>query len=343
MQREKITSIKGFLSITFLLVAATAFSQSSVQKKNSPKERPEVIYKQVHGSNLNKDNTLIADGFKLKLDLSVLEEAEASREIEEFDPTQIPADDVYGGVWENSHVNVYGMLKNAPDTFMVDLSNFTMPCEGRMTSNFGRRGGHRYHYGIDIKAQVGDTIYAAFDGKVRVREARRTGFGHHIVIRHVNGLETVYAHMSKFLVNLNDFVKSGQPIGLAGNTGRSFGSHLHFETRFLGKPINPNFLIDFENKVCHRDEYLITRSSYNKTNRSSRVVTAGYNPNSNYRKATSSTNKYVSGNVKYHRIKRGETLGAIARRYGVSVSRICSLNNITPRTTLRVGKSLRVS
>ncbi len=170
------------------------------------------------------------------------------------------------------------------------------------------------------------------------------------MVRHLNGLETVYGHLSKFLVSENDFVKSGEPIGLAGNTGRSFGSHLHFETRFLGKPINPNFIIDFEKKAPHKEEYLVTNSSYRKTSNSSRVVvksnTVGTVTASNYREPSTNTNtnnKYVSGDVNYHRIQKGDTLGAIAKRYGISVNKICSLNNITPKTTLRVGKSIRIS
>ena len=181
-----------------------------------------------------------------------------------------------------------------------------------------------------------------------MKQFERRGYGYYLVIRHVNGLETVYGHLSKFLVDENDFVLSGQPIGLAGNTGRSFGSHLHFETRFLGKPINPNFIIDFENKVTHRDEYLVTNSSYRKTNNSSRVVVGSASANSgsssNYREPTEgSSNKFVSGEVNHHRIRSGDTLGAIAKRYGTTVNELCRLNNITSRTVLRVGRTLRVS
>jgi murein DD-endopeptidase MepM/ murein hydrolase activator NlpD len=250
-------------------------------------------------------------------------------------------------MWGNRYVDTYGSLKNAPDTFIVDLENFTIPVDGYMTSNFGRRGSRRYHYGVDLKAQTGDTIYAAFDGKVRVKQYERRGYGYYLVIRHLNGLETVYGHLSKFLVNENDFVQSGQPIGLAGNTGRSFGSHLHFETRFLGKPINPNFIIDFQKKIPHNEEYLVTNSSYSKTTNSSRVVlksNAGNTGNaSTYKEPVSNTNKYVSGEVNYHRIQKGDTLGAIARRYNTSVDKLCSLNNITPKATLHIGKSIRIS
>jgi murein DD-endopeptidase MepM/ murein hydrolase activator NlpD len=337
MERDKnLSKVKVLFSASLVFFTLSAFAQSKVEL--STQSRPEVNYKQLHSASLGNQEGLFADGIKLKMDLSVLEEAEAAREA--FDVNEIPCDDIYGGVWKNAHVDIYGALKNAPDSFIVNLTNFSMPHVGRMTSNFGRRGSRRYHYGIDLKLQVGDTIYAAFDGKVRVQQYERRGYGYYAVIRHVNGLETVYGHLSKFLVKENDFVKSGQPIALGGNTGRSTGPHLHFETRFLGKPINPNYLIDFNNKVCHRDEYLVTNSSYRKTSQSSRVLTNA----SNYKEPTSTANnKYVSGTVKYHRIKSGDTLGAIARRHGLSVSRLCSMNNITPKTTLRIGKSLRVS
>lgn len=327
------------LPAALMFVSLNSFSQ--VKQESAEKSRPEVNYKQVHSSNLNEKQSLFADGLKLKLDLSVLDDAEEQRE--EFNPNDIPADDLYGGMWENRYVNMYGSLKNAPDTFIVDLDNFTMPADGHMTSNFGRRGSRRYHYGIDIKAQTGDTIYAAFDGKIRVKRFERSGYGYYLVIRHVNGLETVYGHLSKFLVEENDFVKSGQPIGLAGNTGRSFGSHLHFETSFLGKPINPNFIIDFPNKTVHKDEYLVTNSSYKKTNSSSRSVIRTSEDSNNYKEPENASNKFVSGEVQYHRIQKGDTLGAISKRYGTSVSKLCTLNNMTTKTVLRVGKSIRVS
>lgn len=333
-RNKKFSKVKVLLTASLALLTLTAFAQSAA------KSRPEVNYKQLHSTSLGDQQGLFTDGIKLKMDLTVLEEAEAAREELSFDINEIPADELYGGIWRSGTVDIYGSRVNAPDSFVVNLTNFSMPHEGRVTSNFGRRGSRRYHYGIDVKLQTGDTVYAAFDGKIRVQQYEGKGYGYYTVIRHVNGLETVYGHLSKFLVKENDFVRSGQPIALGGNTGRSTGSHLHFETRFLGKPINPNFIIDFNNKVCHRDEYLVTNSSYKKTTQSSSVRSTS----SNYIAPTStSNNKYVSGTVKYHRIKSGDTLGAIARRNGISVSKLCSLNNITPKTTLRVGKSLRVS
>lgn len=330
-----ISKGKILLSATIMFMGLTAFSQSNPPKSS----RPEIVYKQIHGVGVsNQQTNLVADGLKLKMDLSILNEAAVERE--KWDPAAIPADDIYGGLWSNSHVNAYGSSINVPDSFLVDLSNFSMPCFGHMTSNFGRRGSRRYHYGVDLKARTGDTIYAAFDGKIRVKDYERRGYGNYIVIRHLNGLETVYGHLSKFLIEEDDFVKSGQPIGLAGNTGRSTGSHLHFETRFLGLPINPNFIVDFNNKVCHRDEYVVTNSSFKKTTASSRSI---IKPGEKSIQPSSDNNKYVSGDVKYHRIQKGDTLSGIAKRYKISVKKICNLNNITTQTILRPGKSLRIS
>lgn len=340
MEKKKILStIKAAIPAFLLLTATSAFAQ----EKDKPKQA-DVTYQQLHSGNLESQQGLFADGIKLKMNLSVLEEANASRE--EFDINDIPADDLYGGIWNNSGVHTYGALKSLPDSFKIDLTRFTMPFEGRMTSNFGTRG-RRYHYGVDLKVQVGDTIYAAFDGKVRMTKYERRGYGYYVVMRHVNGLETVYGHLSKFLVEEDQFVKTGEPIGLGGNTGRSTGSHLHFETRFLGKPINPNFIVDFENFTCHKDEFIVSNASFHKTTQSSRKLVTSPNykvptPPTSVAKS-SEHNKFVDGEVKYYRIKSGDTLGAIARRNGTTINQLCKLNNITTKTTLRIGKSLRIS
>lgn len=140
-----------------------------------------------------------------------------------------------------------------PDSCVIDCSTFVLPMDSmtRVTSKYGPRR-RRMHKGIDLKVQIGDTIRAAFDGKVRIKNFERRGYGYYLVIRHPNGLETVYGHLSKFLVGVNDIVRAGDPIALGGNTGRSTGSHLHFETRFLGQAINPADIIDFENSIPHQ-------------------------------------------------------------------------------------------
>ena len=157
--------------------------------------------------------------------------------------SEYPALSLYPN-WNNQYVHAYG---NAiiPDTYTIDLTGFHMPTPStKITSPFGPRW-RRMHNGLDLKVNIGDTIVAAFDGKVRIVKYERRGYGKYVVIRHDNGLETVYGHLSKQLVEENQLVKAGEVIGLGGNTGRSTGSHLHFETRFLGIAINPIYMFDF--------------------------------------------------------------------------------------------------
>lgn len=155
--------------------------------------------------------------------------------------------------WENKRC--HSKTEVVPNAYKIDLRNFSMPIEQSfITSNFGKRW-NRNHNGIDIKAYLGDTIYAAFGGKVRVVKNDPKGYGKVIVIRHWNGLETVYGHLSKQIVKVNEIVEAGQAIGLAGNTGRSTGTHLHFETRFCGVPINPLEIFSFKNKDVTCDFY----------------------------------------------------------------------------------------
>ena len=199
----------------------------------------------------------------------------------------------------------------------VARENLMFPADELYGSNWNTRW-----VGIDLKVYKGDTIRAAFDGKVRIRNYERRGYGYYLVIRHPNGLETIYGHLSKQLVKVNDIVRAGDPIGLGGNTGRSTGSHLHFETRFLGQPINPSHIIDFENCVPIHDTYVF------------------HNVKINGRKS----NIYTSGDqLVYHRIKSGDTLGKIARMYGTTIGELCRLNGIRPTTTLRIGRVLRCS
>ena len=165
----------------------------------------------------------------------------------------IPSDDMYP-TWTNTVVHYNSTL---PDSFKIDLRHFVMPTPStKITDIFGYRPNRRrVHQGLDIKVQTGDTIYAAFDGKVRITSYQRRGYGHYVVIRHNNGIETLYAHLSKKLVKVNQNVKAGDPIGLGGNTGRSSGAHLHFETILMGKSINPADMFDFKNQKMTGDYY----------------------------------------------------------------------------------------
>ena len=163
--------------------------------------------------------------------------------------------------WSNERVHAYGNTVTIPDTFRIDMTGFRMPTEHtKITSKFGPRR-RRMHNGLDIKVYIGDTIRAAFSGKVRMVKYERRGYGKYVVIRHENGLETVYGHLSKQIVDENQYVEAGEPIGLGGNTGRSTGSHLHFETRFLGQAINPALLFDFEKQDIVADSYLFRKGN----------------------------------------------------------------------------------
>ncbi|MDR1089778.1 MAG: peptidoglycan DD-metalloendopeptidase family protein [Prevotella sp.] len=326
------------LAVMFL-IPVSGFAQKNDGKATN-NDRVGVNYKQRHSK--QSQNNLYADGIKIKRDLSIIKEIQEERILGE---NEIPAEDLYGGIWNNRYVNAYRSVENIPDTFKVNLANFTMPNMGHVTSNYGvrrLRRTTRMHYGIDLKVQTGDTIYAAFDGKVRLKQYERRGYGYHIALRHPNGLETVYGHLSKFLVEEDQVVRSGDPIGLGGNTGRSTGSHLHFEIRFLGNPINPTFIVDFENKVCHRDTYTVTADSYNKSSKGVDIRNVASSAAAT-RSSANVKNKYASGKVSYHRIEKGDTLGAIAIKHKTTVSKLCKLNNITAKTVLRPGKSIRIS
>lgn len=163
--------------------------------------------------------------------------------------------------WNTARAHCYSSTEK-PDSFDIDLSGFHMPiADARVTSNFGYRPRfRRMHKGMDINASVGDTIYAAWDGKVRVVRYEANGYGNFVVIRHPNGLETIYGHMSKQLCSTDQEVKAGDPIGLAGNTGRSFGAHLHFETRLLGEAIDPALLFDIPGRKMQSDHFVYRRS-----------------------------------------------------------------------------------
>ena len=163
--------------------------------------------------------------------------------------------------WNNRYAHRASEL---PDSFNINLRHFCMPTTSRIiTSNFGSRWG-RMHKGLDIKVYIGDTIRAAFDGKVRIVRYEANGYGNYVVIRHHNGLETIYGHMSKHLVGENETVHAGDPIGLGGNTGRSTGSHLHFETRLCGVALNPALMFDFKNQDVTGDYYFFRKDTYNK-------------------------------------------------------------------------------
>jgi murein DD-endopeptidase MepM/ murein hydrolase activator NlpD len=244
--------------------------------------------------------------------------------------------------------NVYAHRETAlPDSFRIDLRGFCMPTPSRIvTSNFGARWG-RQHKGLDIKVYVGDTIRAAFSGKIRIVKYEPKGYGKYVVIRHHNGLETIYGHMSKHLVVENQEVKAGDPIGLGGNTGRSTGSHLHFETRLCGVALNPALLFDFHNQDVVGDFYTFRRNRYAaESAQATRLRGAGVgspkgdDDDSSDMAVTTSRVSYTP-TAHYHKVKKGETLQSIARKHHTTVASLCKINRIGKAKRLMPGQILK--
>lgn len=315
--------IRALLFICCTTILVSAVEAKIKEDKGTPKQIVHIKKMDKRVSELMADRVNIRKNMELK-ELATLSEIE----MEEKENLMFPADELYGSNWENRWVDPFrGTAKvNFPDSFAIDCSSFVYPIAidsmARITSKYGPRR-RRMHKGIDLKVLKGDTIRAAFNGKVRIKAFERRGYGYYVVLRHPNGLETIYGHLSKILVEENQIVRAGETIGLGGNTGRSTGSHLHFETRFLGQAINPAEIIDFENGVPHQDTYVFHNIKIN--GRRSNIY-------------TSSSDRMV-----YHRVKSGDTLGKIARIYGTSVNELCRLNGLKSTSVLRIGQSIRCS
>ena len=173
-----------------------------------------------------------------------------------------PEIDIYEEGWNSKRVNPF-KENDVPSTAKINVKGYVMPVNGRVTSGYGYRPKFgRMHKGVDLSLKMNDTVRSAFEGKVRIVNYEAKGYGNYVVIRHPNGLETVYGHLNKHLVKENQYVKAGQPIGLGGSTGRSTGPHLHFETRYMGYAINPAGIIDFANQCTHTDVYTFSKQTY---------------------------------------------------------------------------------
>ncbi len=234
-----------------------------------------------------------------------------------IDTTKVPSATLYNS-WVHHILNPYKVdMLQKKDTSLIDLQGFTPPLDSfiRITSNFGFRR-YAFHYGTDLKLFMRDSVRASFDGMVRIVRYNRGGFGHYVVVRHFNGLETIYAHLTKPLVKINQVVRSGEVLGLGGSTGRSTGAHLHYEMRYLGQPMNPVELVNFETGKVLREDLPLCAANFS------------------YLKQVRE--------VKYYVVRKGDTLGHIARRCGVSVSRLCKNNGIKSTSILRIGQRLKI-
>ncbi|PJB16601.1 MAG: hypothetical protein CO118_00185 [Flavobacteriales bacterium CG_4_9_14_3_um_filter_32_8] len=238
-----------------------------------------------------------------------------------YDNSEIPSNCIYKN-WDTKNISPYDEAISHNDTSLfltlIDQQNncsFVSPLQNPVvTSNFGRRKGKK-HSGIDLDLEVWDPVVAAFDGMVRVAIVH-PGYGRVVIIRHYNGLETLYAHLHRFKVKPGDIVEAGQVIGLGGSSGKSTGSHLHFEVRFKGFTLNPKHLISFKDNKLISDSLKLIKQKWDYA-----AIPVG---------------------TEYHTITRGDFMYKIANRYGISVSELCELNGIKRNKLLIVGKKLRI-
>jgi murein DD-endopeptidase MepM/ murein hydrolase activator NlpD len=263
---------------------------------------------------VSDDSSDLEDG-----ELSLVEEDE---EVKFNDSTWVKIAEYYS-IWDSRAVNPYRIdatkFKDTVELKLYDSEkgrNWHPPLRNSiLNSDFGMRWS-RFHYGVDLDLNVGDSVYAVFDGVVRIAKFDGNGYGKYIMLRHYNALETLYGHLSKQLVSPGQYVKAGDLIGLGGSTGRSTGPHLHFEVRFEGNAINPEYFFDFSQNLLRDDKVEITSEQFEYLKTARRVS--------------------------YHRVRSGETLSQISRKYRVPVLRICKLNRISTRTILRPGRRLRI-
>lgn len=273
---------------------------------------------------------LLANQAKNKDQFKLVEQSSFVDLVDELEPEL----DIYTEGWNSKRVNPF-KESDVPDSKVIDVTGYCIPHMGRMTSNYGYRARFgRMHKGVDIGIKMCDTIRAAFDGKVRLTNYEAKGYGNYVILRHPNGLETVYGHLTRALVKPDQVVKAGQPIALGGNTGRSTGPHLHFETRYMGYAINPNAIFDFANHTTHTDTYTFSKRTYTQARNyapSTRVARSEKeNP---YKNAASVKTTYT--------VKKGDTVSSIARAYGLSATTLRRLNGlkdsrITPGQVLKL-------
>ncbi len=311
-----MTNLKSIIATAIL--AALAVSPLAAQKITS---------KSPH-SDAHKQ--LLANQTKAKDQIRLVEKNTFIDLIDDIEPEP----DIYTEGWNSKRVNPF-REQDVPNSKVIDVTGYFMPCPGKVTSNYGYRAKFgRMHKGIDLHIRSNDTIYAAFDGKVRLTNYEARGYGNYVIIRHPNDLETVYGHLNKFLVKPDQMVKAGDPIALGGSTGRSTGPHLHFETRYMGYAINPSAIFDFANQTTHTDTYTFTKKTYKQAR--------NYAPSHDLAKSEKH-NPYKSASERSsYTVKKGDTLSSIAKSYGLSATTLRKLNNMNSTDLIRVGQVLKL-
>ncbi len=239
-------------------------------------------------------------------------------------------DSLYKNIWNNAQIKYGITMVSKQDTIAIALSGkdrYFHSCQGKVISKFGRRG-RRQHTGTDIKLQHGDSVHCVFNGRVRMAQ-RLSGYGNMVVVRHNNGLETLYSHLSAIKVSVNDTLRAGDLIGLGGRTGRATTEHLHFETRVFGEPFDSSIYIDFETGKLKTDTVY-----YHNHQLVANLADLT-------KKSTAKTVSAANGES-VHIVQSGDSLWRIAQKYGTSVSKICTDNNISTKQILKIGSQLRI-
>lgn len=259
-------------------------------------------------------------------------------------------DDVFTEAWEVNAVNPYksASLDSLPthnSICLVDsVSNFACPHQNKVFSKFGYRRGRR-HQGVDLPLTIGTPVKSAFDGRVRASLYVK-GYGNLVIVRHENGLETYYGHLSKRNVEPGDWVRAGDVIGLGGSTGRSTGPHLHFEVRYKGFAFDPEWIADYETGTLRTNVFVLRRSYLDA---SSHYVHQSLDEE----EEIYATDEQIAAEeeriaaerkaMKWHTVRSGDTGSAIARRYGKSLSTVQKLNPGVNLSKLRIGQKIRVN
>ena len=337
---------KTLILCLMLLVAGTVSAQNTTSKINKDSLPSDaIIVKRVplaSGEAFDVKDVLVVDtipstseGLSIVLYNDNTWRYVRNRNIDVLDET------IYTQNWDTTKIHVYKEeLKDLPMSMVIDLvdtlKSYHCPITGRVTSKYGprRRG---IHQGTDIDLETGDPIYATFDGRVRVTTYIARGYGHLIIIRHDNGLETFYAHLSEINVKPGDWVTAGQLIGKGGNTGRSTGSHLHYEIRYKGHSFDPERLIDFTTGTLRRETFLLKRTYFSPYSRFTQDFETEIQSEEEDKKIAAE-----AAAIKYHVVKKGDTLGRIAINNHTTVTKLCQLNNLKKTSVLSIGQRIRV-
>ncbi|MEG2365193.1 MAG: M23 family metallopeptidase [Alistipes sp.] len=262
---------------------------------------------------------------------------------------------IFEKYWDTKNLFPYrnAELSAMPSSVVIELvdslESYHYPIMGKIrdSGKFGMRRRH-HHQGVDLSLHTGDPIYATFSGRVRISEYNGGGYGNLIILRHDNGLETYYGHLSERLVTCDQWIEAGQVIGLGGSTGRSTGPHLHFETRYYGQSFDPERLIDFEKGLLCRETFLLKKSFFNINSKAGEDFNEEVNSAEQEQKeivkkqAAKKAAARAQASKKVHKVRSGDTLSHLAAKYHTTVKKICALNRIKPTTTLQLGRSLRV-